>query len=289
MTLKRIFQKLIGQPDFVLAFIILGVSALGLNFCTDYLKLHYRKQAVALRVSALDAADGLPRTMGKWVQVSRDEPLASDVEHILGTSKYVMRTYVNSDEVGLEKARELIDLSKLDRDKELGTIQLEHPAAIVRAAVTYYTGLVDTVAHIPDRCFLADGFEVTKYDTRHARALGAYADGTPRVLDYRLINFEDGSGRGRTSQNVAYLFHVNGHYESDPLGVRRRLQNLFEPYGYYAKVELMGTGAIPNAGEMPEQAWQKSTAAMEDMLSSLLPEVERCLPDWAALHATTAK
>src|SRR6185312_7996521 len=146
-----------------------------------------------------------------------------------------------------------------------------------------------TVAHIPDRCFLADGFEVTKYDTRRGRTLGSYADGKPRVLDYRLINFEDESGRGRTSRNVAYLFHVDGHYESDPLGVRRSLQNLFEPYGYYAKVELMGMGAIPKAGETSEQARQRSIAAMEDMLSSLLPEVERCLPDWAAIHAPKAK
>ena len=46
----RILRKLLGQPDFVLAFAILGVSAIGLNVCTDYLKLHYRKQAVPLRV-----------------------------------------------------------------------------------------------------------------------------------------------------------------------------------------------------------------------------------------------
>ena len=293
----RVLRKLFAQPDFVLAFAILGVSALGLNVCTDYLKLHYRKQAVPMRVSALDASDGIPTRMGKWVQVDVDPPLDPDVEHILGTTKYVFRHYANSDVIDparIEGIRAMDgskgkDNAPSPRDVALAQLQAEFPQAVLHVSITYYTGMVDTVAHIPDRCFLADGFEVTHYDTLRGRTLGTYADGSPRTIDYRLINFEDDSGRGRASKNVAYLFHVNGHYEPDPLGVRRSLQNLFEPYGYYAKVEVMSAGEAPRPGESPEQARRRSTAAIEDLLTSLLPEVERCLPDWQALHAPAAK
>ena len=48
------------------------------------------------------------------------------------------------------------------RDKQIAIGSLP-PDALVNFAVTYYTGLVDTVAHIPDRCYVADGFEPTSY------------------------------------------------------------------------------------------------------------------------------
>jgi hypothetical protein len=296
-TARHIVRKLFGQPDFVLTVAILGVSALGLNVCTDYLKLHYRKQAVQMRVSALDGTDGIPGRMGKWIQIDVDPPLKPEVEEILGTSKYVFRQYANSEVIGPARIASIRAMdgtrgpndSASPRDKAIAELADQFPQAVLHVSVTYYTGMVDTVAHIPDRCFLADGFEVTHYDTRKDRTLGAYADGSPRKLDYRLINFEDESGRGRAPKNVAYFFHVNGHYEPDPLGVRRSLQNLFETFGYYAKVEVMAPGELPRPGETSEQARQRSTDAIENLLTSLLPEVERCLPDWGALHARAAK
>ena len=293
----RIVRKLAGQPDFVLAFSILGVSALGLNFCTDYLKLHYRKEAVPMRVSSLDGGDGIPARMGKWMQVDVDPPLDPETEHILGTSKYVFRQYVNTDVVAPARVESIraMDGSKgpngrpSARDLALAELQVQYPQAVLHVSVTYYTGMVDTVAHIPDRCFLADGFEVTHYDTRRDRGVGVYADGSVRKLDYRVINFEDETGRGRGPRTVAYFFNVNGHYEPDPLGVRRSLQNLFERYGYYAKIEVMAPGALPGPDVKADQARQQSTKAIEDLLTGLLPEVERCLPDWGALHAPAAK
>ena len=286
MSPTHLMRKVFAQPDFVLAFAILGISALGLNVCTDYLKLHYRKQAVNLRVSALDAAEGIPDRFGKWVHVDTDKPLDPAVEDALGTSRYVMRKYVNAELVGEARVKSALALVGEEREKAVAQLESEFPLAVLHVSITYYTGLVDTVAHIPDRCFLADGFEVSRYDTMRDRAVGVYADASPRKLDYRMINFEDESGRGRAPATVAYLFNVNGHYESDPLAVRRRLQNLFERYGYYAKVEVMAPG---QAGLPADEARVRATGAIEDLLSSLLPEVERCLPDWAALHPTAAR
>ena len=87
--------------------------------------------------------------------------------------------------------------------------------------------------------------------------------------------------------NVAYLFHVDGHYESSSLGVRRNLQSLTERYGYYAKVELKIVGTHGDGSSPDNQL--KARDAMKDFLAGLLPEVERIMPDWDALHAPGAK
>src|SRR4029453_14047019 len=91
---------------------------------------------------------------------------------------------------------------------------------------------------------------------------------------------------GRVGRNVAYFFHCNGEYEPSSIGVRGKLQNLFERHGYFAKVELMTDApgrqrARPRANE--EEGPQKSIEAMTDLLTVALPEIERCLPDWAAV------
>jgi hypothetical protein len=275
----RAMRKLITQPDYVLAIAVLGISAIGLNLSTDYLKLHFRKQPVPMRVSALDGPDGIPTTLGNWVCISVDKPLDPDIEHVLGTSHYLQRRYINVQAVGASRVEQLKTMSSTDRDKELWQIQSESPDAVMDIGVFYYTGMVDTVAHIPERCYVADGFEPTNYQLLEDQKLGVYADGRPRVLSFRFLNFEDSSGRNRIPTDVAYVFHVNGHYESDSLGVRRSLQNLRERYGYYAKVELK-TVSLTTSVEVR----RKSLAAMEDLLRSLLPEFERCLPDWEALH-----
>ena len=144
-----------------------------------------------------------------------------------------------------------------------------YPDAVINMAVTYYTGMVDTVAHIPDRCYIADGFQPTDYD------FPTWDLGNGRDLQVRFINFQDQNGLARVDRSVAYFFHVNGRYESNPLGVRRSLQNLLEKYGYYSKVELMTLD--------PDH--ERSAHTMSGFLSSALPEVEKSYPDWKKVNS----
>jgi len=288
--LWRSLKRLLSQPDFVIVFALLAISALSLNFATDYLKLHFRKRPVALRVSDWGAPDGIPATLGHWVQISHDKPLDPDTEHILATRQYVYRDYINADAVGAQQVEELRQMPPEQRGSAVAELESRRPEAVMHVGITYYTGMVDTVAHIPDRCYIGDGFDVTTYQIEQDQHLGDYADGTPRNVTFRFINFNDQTGRGRLAKNVAYLFHVNGHYDDSPLGVRRSLQNLFEPYGYYAKVELMTSNPSAMAfGDAQKAIQEKALTAMEDFFSSLLPQIERCLPDWQKLHARPLK
>ncbi len=254
--------------------IVLAVAALGFNFLTSTLKLHFKKQPVALA----KPLKTIPEQMGHWVQVSKDQPLGHDVEDALAATEYVFRDFVNEDAVPKAELAPVLDQSRSadDRRKALAAIQVKYPTAVINMAVTYYTGLVDTVAHIPDRCYIANGFVPSEYETPKW-VIGTNPDGSKKELEVRFINFEDQlSQHESATRSVAYFFMCNGHPESDPLGVRRSLQNLFEKHGYYAKIELM-TMVKDRAA---------SAETMADFLTYAKPEIDNCLPNWDAVKAS---
>jgi len=289
--LKGMFK----QPAFLITVIFLIVAAAGLNVTVQGMKLHFKKQSVPLRMypgtdlsqplrkAALEAnpLKSIPERFGHWVQVSEDLPLSHEMEDVLQTRVYVFRDYLDVDKAGDETLKQFDGKHGNERLSLIRGLQLAHPDWVMNCAVTYYTGGADTVAHIPDRCYIADGFQPTTYDdARWALSDGGSGSST-REVPARFIVFEDQAGGSRqlVTRNVAYFFQVNGHYESDPLQVRKGLQNLFEKYGYYAKIELM-------------TVTKDTTLAREtmiDFLDSALPQIEKCLPDWKQVLAGDVK
>jgi hypothetical protein len=158
---------------------------------------------------------------------------------------------------------------------------------VLSLAITYYTGKVDTVPHVPDRCYVADGFQPSKYDVKRWD-LGEYSPGVPRQVPVRFIDFEDQTSREQQNRCVTYFFHANGEYNDSPLEVRQKLQSLLERYGYFAKIEVMTllpprTGAATAERESRhEQDREAAAAAVRRFLTAALPAVEGLLPDWNA-------
>jgi hypothetical protein len=278
-----IVRRVIAQPAFLAAVVVLAVAAVGLNFSVNYLKLHFKKLPVPMARSLA----AIPTDLGDWQQVSLDEPLDPEIEHALGTNQYVFRDYMDARVVGretieqvrrlnerIQNAADAQEIGKLkeDRAKLIGQTRVKHPAGVINLAVTYYTGLVDTVAHVPDRCYVADGYEPKSWEEVKWNIDGG------KPVEVRFINFEDGSGRSAATRSVAYFFHVNGTFESSPEAVRLHLQNLFERHGYYAKVEVMTL--IPDHAE--------SARVMTDFLNGAMPEVRKSLPDWEAVKRGAA-
>jgi|ERR1700733_1580418 len=256
-------RRILTQPAFVVVAIILLVCAVGLNGATQFLQLHFKKLPVPLARPLND----VPQKIGPWVQVSIDQTITHEFEEVLGTDKYVFRDYVDSRIVSAKQIAEFKDKSPEERMLLLQQLQMNNPAAVVNMSLTYYTGLVDTVAHIPDRCYIADGFEPTTYQVEPWAALR----GRPGDQQVRFIVFEDQTpNRGAVKKNVAYFFHCNGKYENDPIGVRKSLASLLEKYGYYMKIELQTIELKP----------QEGARVMNDFLTDALPEIEKCLPDW---------
>jgi hypothetical protein len=249
--------SLSSKTSFVIAILLLSVCAAGMESATRFLKLHFRKEAVPLA----QPLESIPATLGQWVQISPDTVLKEDEEHILGTSEYVMRVYVNTSIISPQMVEGLKDKPDRDRNAIYAQIQERAPEAIVHLMVTYYTGMADTVSHVPDRCYIADGYDVAKADSVHWDASGK---------TMRYLTFEDESGAGRVRKNVAYCFSVNGDWAADPIDVRRIMGNLFARYGYYAKIELM-TQQVDR---------DKGAAAMDQFLAAALPAIQKSLPDW---------
>lgn len=285
-------HKFFNTP-FVVVLVVLGLAAMGLNASVGYLKVSFRKEAV----KPARAMKELPASFGPWKQVSQDVPLEADLQAALGTEDYIFRDYVNEQIVGPEVMERLANLqnpespeskavlrdyaaathkqvSELDaaqvlmalegaRRHEVMRIQKVKPQAVVNLAVTYYTGLVDTVAHIPDRCYLADGYQPREYKVEQWPILKP-------AVPVRYINFEDQTGFGKQPRSVVYFFNVNGYYTDSSYDVRGSLQNLLQRYGYYAKVECMTAMADRD----------QSRKVMTDFLSLAMPEVQKLLPDW---------
>jgi hypothetical protein len=284
---------------FLAAVVVLALAAVGLNAATEALQVYFKKQPVALRQKLDDPQAGVPDRLGDWVMVDEQNTLDPDVQHSLGTKDFIFRTYVDSRAVPAEVMNQFKamaeDAAKAGtRHALLAKIQEAAPHAVVSLNVTYYTGMADTVTHIPDRCMVADGYEPRNPETV-TLAAGAYPDGSPRQVQAQFSTFEDQTGRGRMNRNVAYFFHCNGGYEPNPVGVRMKLQNLLERHGYYAKVEMMTdepakalTAAGANADAQRAIGGRKAQAAMADLLAAALPEIERCLPDWKQVKGNAA-
>lgn len=255
---------------FLIVVAILVTAAIGLRVTVASMKLTFRKLPVELPASLVE----IRKELGPWAQASVDRALPADIEHELGTKEYIMRDYIDT-RLMSESDRVRFLAAPLDEREAMirdGRVRLENPAARVHIALTYYTGSADTVPHVSERCFVADGFKPTEFEVLDWAILPRQSE-SDRVVKVRLLNFEDqvGSRQFRPRQ-VCYFFQVNGQYEHDPIfGVRRRLQNLFERHAYFAKVEMVTDLGTTEA----------AAPVMKDFLTYAMPEIERVLPDWS--------
>lgn len=286
MSIATAFKQSLKRPSFMIVMLVLLVGAVGINAATSALHLFFRKEALPLKAEL----STLPLRMGDWVCVPETHTVDPDMEHALGTDKYVFRTYVDvtakqSDGQLLASESEIKAMASLKREeleKKLSDLRRKNTNAVLTLAVTYYTGKVDTVPHVPERCYVADGYQPVDPQV-YSWKLGKYESGTPRDVKVRFIDFEDQTGRSQANRCVTYFFHANGRYEESPNQVRIRLQNLFEKYGYFAKIEVMTllpprSAAALDVTRQKENDRRQAGDAVQRFLASALPEVEKLLP-----------
>jgi len=286
--LSTAIRRSLRQPGFLLVVGILLIGAVGLNAATNFLNLFFRKEALPLRA---ELSTFTKKDLGGWVWVPEQHTLNPDNVHALGTDKYVMCTFVDTVTPGAggkpvatkKEVEALESLTPEQRAQKLHDMRLKGPYSLINVAVTYYTGKVDTVPHVPDRCYVADGFQPTEY-TEKTWNLGQYAGGDTRAVPVRFIDFEDQTTRGAQNRCVTYFFHANGSYMSDHNKVRFKLQDLRQKYAYFAKIEVMNVLPLrqgaPSNDPAREKDREQASAAMQKFLTAALPEIEKVLPDW---------
>lgn len=269
-------RAIFGDKRFNIVFVTMLIAACGLLLAVEKMKIHFRKNAVPIRIAL---KSGISPQLGDWVQVMREDELSEDLLVALDTNEYLFCTYINARALSKtpdQIRKEFSGKSTSECQKLVGQYRSSKPEAVLSTAFTYYTGKADTVAHIPDRCYLGEGFE-SRLNREEVWRIGNDNGSSPEKplleMPIRYITFESEttSGAMNLPYNVAYFFSVNGEYTCDSQRVRLRLQDLFNRYGYYSKMEMMCAS--------PDR--EKAAAAMREFLLSALPSFEACLPDWS--------
>jgi hypothetical protein len=262
------------SPAVLTALLVLLASAGGLAFAIDHYKLMLRKEAIYPRGGAL--LNSIPDETDNWVRQGPDRRENAETEAVLGTVNYVSRMYAqkNSDT----------------------PVMIDFHAA-------YYTGMIDTVPHVPDRCLVGGGLALGGFvgdvpipmDQSRWTAIET-ADGAGKLFSVRTPNFSTRAGTRvvlpRNPQDLklrifefksprgkpfysGYFFIANGGWVSNAEEVRLLAFDLRTKYAYYTKVQFTGFG-LESGEELAKHA--------ASMLDELLPDIMHCLPDWQAVE-----
>ena len=226
----------------------------------------------------------LPLDKAGWTFV-RDDVLSPDVVEVLGTEHYLSRLYKDT------------------------SVPDGQPGQVVRVHIAYYTGMVDTVPHVPDRCFVAGGMVgqgvsgvnlavdapgqepnpdgpglvvpalldnplVTDTGARAVAPIGTLAVIPETLIDATRFTFLPNAAGD--PQHVIYFFAANGKYLSSPNAVRMQGFDITDRHSYYCKIEVMVVGETD-----PERATERTEA----FLDVFLPEIMAALPDWSDVRA----
>lgn len=274
--------RLLGLPHGVViaaavAVALLVASGAVLGLSIRALDLYLQKSPIYPR-TGLEMRD-VPAESPNWRRVGPDRFESGEIEDTLGTTNYVTRTYEEKNPEG--------DVPRW-----------------IDVHLAYYTGSIDTVPHIPERCFVGGGMQIGSgttvvdvpldgsrwlpmrdapevmqgraYTTTLAR--GSYSNRPgqrvllpldPQDIRLRVTEF---TIPGAPSLYAGYFFIVNGEHRSSAEGVRLLAFDLKTDYAYYLKVQFNSQRV-----ESPEELAEVAGALLDDILGELM----LCVPDWA--------
>ena len=259
---------------FVSSLVLLLTAAIGFKVAVASLNVSLQKEAVYPRK---DFAI-IPSKIGDWHSVGEDVRYDAAGVEALGTGLYLTRIYHNN-------------------NSSTPAIQLH---------LAYYTGQVDAVPHVPDRCMVAGGYVPL---TPEPRTLDLAIDAINWNTDSLTLDDEpyqfvwsDNSITGkqekirlpigdlqlRTTQFshprladghvfAGYFFIANGKTTPYPERIRVIAYDPFESHAFYCKVQFTMQGDRNFNIE-------DFTQIVSEFTSKALPEIMKCIPDWTEVR-----
>lgn len=263
---------------FIVACLTLIGSGVAFQAAVSKLNIYLRKEPVDLR----EHFTTIHRHLGKWQAIGSDHQLDSAIIESLGTDIHLDRTYA------------------IDGDPTNGWLALH---------MAYYTGMIDAIPHVPDRCMVAGGYD--------AITLPGYVDlpidTSSWLIDERYVNQRSGQpypyahhrdpvrgnpitvrmpigdirlrvtefrhpDYGDARIYAGFFFIANGHITASPYQVRALAFDRTDKFAYYTKVQFTKVGSA-------DLTRQEYAAMVTDLVEHLLPEIMRCLPDWAEVES----
>ena len=267
-----------ARAALVAASVTLLICGIGFRIAVREAHAVLAKEPVKLRRQLTS----IPKQLGAWRSSGEDRMLTAELEEALGTRKYLDRVYV--------------------RDTERGRDQS------VMVHMTYYTGIIDAVPHVPDRCMTAGGWVIVDLphnlplplnrsvwvpdQDRTNRATGRpypmvtfnhHVTGEPVTVRMPIGEFKLRTTEFRLNDRpnerifAGYFFVANGRTTPWPEGVRTFAFDLTSRHAYFAKIQFT---MIAGPGSTSDD-FIRIVATLAD---EILPELMLCLPDWAEIE-----
>ncbi len=214
---ENIIKQVLSDRTFLITALVLLVSALGIDSLAKELKLNFIRSPVPLRKKL------------KYFNVDKMYPyrlihqvtLDSEIVEALGTKDYLQMIF---DDTSIKSQ--------------------DAPGKLVSFFVTYYTGSLDQVPHVPDVCYQGGGYDPIGSDNTTITIPGI---GLPNdKLAVRLLMFRNTKSFVPTDKVVIYFFSVNGKFKATRSEVRLALADIRHKYAYFSKVEIAFVGIQPD-------------------------------------------
>jgi hypothetical protein len=269
-------------PAFFVALAVLGISAAGFGRLIDAYGIHLRKLAIEPPENRLLV--NLPLETENWVRVGTDEVMDAEVLDTLGTENTVSRVYVQKNPAEGSRPH------------------------VINFHAAYYTGMIDTVPHVPERCFVGGGLQKSSAseildlplvmedwiadetvpeelrgplgavytaptswsfsDRRGLRIRMPRGVGPDKPIRMMVSEFRGSSDR---ALYAGYFFVANGGTVASAEGVRTLAFDLRSDYAYYLKVQAT-SASVGSKEELAEVS--------ASLIGELMAEIMRCVPDW---------
>ncbi|MGD9689190.1 MAG: exosortase/archaeosortase family protein [Phycisphaerales bacterium] len=275
--------RALAAPSVLVCMGVLSATALALPITIKSLGVHLRK--LPIYAEGDRQLRTIPNETESWKQLGQDLVESSEAVAELGTQNYLTRQY--APKVG----------SRADAERPRGG-----SGGIIQLHVAYYTGMIDAIPHVPERCMVAGGWIINEGGTRtipltldrsswspHEDPAAAgegyqqakrsnYFSAAPgqRVtlpldvenLAMRITQFSDPSGQQKYF--AGYFFIANGGVAASAEEVRVKAFDYRNDYAFYCKVQM--SGSFESAEDLAARA--------SSLMSELLPEIMSCVPDW---------
>jgi len=142
--------------------------------------------------------------------------------------------------------------------------------------VTYYTGSLDKVPHVPERCLRAAGMSVAPGGQTVLQVTDAPGPWKGDVA-FRYVPFEVPRREVKNLNVQYYVFSLNGWPQPSWKIVRATISSVFGKYAYFAKIQFGPAGEVRSLSEANEAAQEFARYMMPEVLKTLpMPEdIER--------------
>lgn len=268
------------RPATAILVVILFGSALGMGWAIRYYEFQLDK--LPIYPPGNRAVATIPTETDNWVQVGADKMVSAEVLEELGTSNYLTRVY-----------------------RQKNPPEGERPM-YVEFHTAYYTDQIDTVPHVPERCFTGAGVVQTSNSETvplelsqdrwlldeeasrsgppiyTARTSNRWSDVAgkrvrlPRGIENAAVRASTYHAPGGDELYAGYFFVANGGIATTAEDVRLLAFDLENDYAFYLKVQFNMQGV---------DSHEEFAAVSSDLLDELLADLMLCVPDWVEVQA----